>query len=41
MKKASFKNFRLDEYRTGDLARKFLSDKGVGQYWDMCLKSDE
>lgn len=41
VKKASFKNFRLDEYRTGDLARKFLSDKGVGQYWDMCLKSDE
>jgi len=38
VKKAGFKNFHLEECRTEGLARKFLHDKGVEHYWDMCKK---
>jgi len=32
----SFKTFRFESLRTETLARKYLSDKGVAHYWDMC-----
>jgi len=38
VKKPGFKNFHLEECRTEGLARKFLHDKGVEHYWDMCKK---
>lgn len=39
VKKNGFKNFHLEECRTEGLARKFLHDKGVEHYWDMCKKA--
>jgi len=39
IKKPNFKNFHLEECRTEGLARKFLSDKGVEHYFDMCKNS--
>jgi len=38
VKKNGFKNFHLEECRSEGLARKFLHDKGVEHYWDMCKK---
>jgi len=40
VKKPGFKNFHLEECRTEGLARKFLHDKGVEHYWDMCKKAN-
>jgi len=38
VKKPNFKNFHLEECRSEGLARKFLHDKNVEHYWDMCKK---
>lgn len=34
--KRAFENFRFENCRTEAMARKFLTDRGVPQYWDMC-----
>lgn len=34
--KRSFKSFQFENCRKEALARKYLADKGVEHYWDMC-----
>jgi len=35
-KQAAFKNFKFETSKTETAARKFLQQRGVGHYWDMC-----
>lgn len=40
VKKATFKNFKMEEFRTEVLAHHYLENKNLGHYWDMCMQKN-